>query len=87
MYDRSLTQLAFKGYSGTQNGTMVNTGHSLQYNPDGRVNSTISGGPVEGSTYTLAQFHFHFGSHDLSGSEHTLKGVQKPAEVYCRSWC
>jgi carbonic anhydrase len=81
-YDSSLKSLSFSGYSETQNGMMVNTGHTLQYNPDKTKTLTISDGPLNSTTYVLAQFHFHFGSHDLAGSEHTLMGIQKSAEVH-----
>ena len=76
-----LSELMFNGYSSLQNGTMKNTGHSLQYNPKGSNRPTLQGGPVGGSTYTLEQFHFHFGSKDLTGSEHTINGFQYAAEV------
>ncbi|XP_062512992.1 carbonic anhydrase 1-like [Corticium candelabrum] len=77
-----LSELMFNGYSSLQNGTMKNTGHSLQYNPKGSNRPTLQGGPVGGSTYTLEQFHFHFGSKDLTGSEHTINGFQYAAEVH-----
>ena len=81
VYDSTLKPLAFTGYAAAQNGTVVNNGHSLQYNPTSGTTSTIKDGPLEGSTYTLAQFHFHLGSTDLTGSEHTIDGSQFPAEV------
>lgn len=79
--DNTLQPMVLNGYSTAQNGIMTNNGHSLQYNPAGGVSTNISGGPLGGSTYTLAQFHFHFGSQDTKGSEHTVNGFQYPAEV------
>lgn len=40
----------------------------------------LKGGPVSG-TYRLKQFHFHWGSTDGAGSEHTVDGKKYPAEV------
>lgn len=40
----------------------------------------LTGGPVTG-TYRLKQFHFHWGSSDNKGSEHTVNGQLYPAEV------
>ena len=34
------------------------------------------------STYTLAQFHFHWGSKDSAGSEHGLDSKFYPMEVH-----
>ena len=33
----------------------------------------LSGGPLEGE-YKILQLHFHWGSNDTLGSEHTLQG-------------
>ncbi|XP_042858782.1 carbonic anhydrase 7-like [Penaeus japonicus] len=41
----------------------------------------ISGGNL-GSKYTFAQFHFHWGSVHTQGSEHTINGLQYPAELH-----
>ena len=40
-----------------------------------------NGGALPGE-YTLAQFHFHWGSSDHGGSEHTLEGEQFFSEVH-----
>jgi carbonic anhydrase len=40
-----------------------------------------NGGDLPGE-YTLAQFHFHWGSSDHGGSEHTLEGMQFFSEVH-----
>lgn len=44
------------------------------------ASSALTGGPVTG-TYRLKQFHFHWGSSDDKGSEHTVDGKLYPAEV------
>ena len=53
-------------------GTLINTGYSPKLKID-KDNGTakITGGPLD-STYTLDQFHVHFGCENDRGSEHTL---------------
>ena len=41
----------------------------------------ISGGGLVDNTYTLAQFHLHWGASSATGSEHFINGVQYPLEV------
>ena len=45
----------------------------MKYNVDEMMGASISGGPLS-DTYTLAQFHLHWGSENGQGSEHTLNG-------------
>lgn len=40
----------------------------------------LKGGPLDG-TYRLVQFHFHWGSLDGQGSEHTVDKKKYAAEV------
>ena len=40
----------------------------------------VSGGGLS-SEYGVVQFHFHWGSSDQQGSEHTIDGVPYPMEV------
>lgn len=40
----------------------------------------LTGGPLSG-TYRLRQIHFHWGSNDEAGSEHTVDGMKYAAEV------
>lgn len=42
--------------------------------------SVLTGGPLSG-TYRLRQIHFHWGSNDEAGSEHTVDGMKYAAEV------
>jgi len=41
----------------------------------------ISGGGLPGE-YKFAQFHFHWGSKDLQGSEHAMNGVRNSLKGY-----
>ena len=44
-------------------------------------NPRIWGGDLP-ETYNLAQFHFHWGSTNNFGSEHTLRNQRYPMEVF-----
>ena len=46
---------------------------------------SISAGGL-GATYRAAQFHFHWGSDDTNGSEHTVNGNTFPLEVRHSLW-
>jgi len=66
------------------NGTFKNNGHTAQVDvvktlPDDV--GSLSGGPLEGE-YKIAQLHFHWGSNDSVGSEHTLQGKMFPIELH-----
>ena len=41
----------------------------------------MSGGPLSNS-YQLLQLHFHWGSNDSQGSEHTINGERFPMEMH-----
>ena len=45
----------------------------VKYSVDESYGASISGGPLDGS-YTLNQFHLHWGSQRDQGSEHTIDG-------------
>lgn len=45
------------------------------------VDLKITGGELP-ATYKLAQFHFHWGSDDTKGSEHTVDGKAYPLEIH-----
>ncbi|KAI4891217.1 hypothetical protein NFI96_033052, partial [Prochilodus magdalenae] len=61
---------------------ILNNGHSVQVTfADDTDSSSVTGGPISG-TYRLKQFHFHWGSSDDKGSEHTVDGKMYPAELH-----
>ncbi|XP_075050648.1 carbonic anhydrase 4-like [Mixophyes fleayi] len=79
-YKSELTPFHFTGYDVGNNCILKNNGHSVQLDlPAGQ--KTISGGGLS-STYTTAQFHFHWGSNGKAGSEHTKEGHQYPIELH-----
>uniref|UniRef100_A0A4X1UF53 Carbonic anhydrase 2 n=1 Tax=Sus scrofa TaxID=9823 RepID=A0A4X1UF53_PIG len=60
---------------------IVNNGHSFNVEFDSSQDKgVLEGGPLAG-TYRLIQFHFHWGSSDGQGSEHTVDKKKYAAEV------
>jgi len=62
---------------------IVATGHSVQVNFTS--GSTLKGAHLEG-TYSLAQFHLHWGQEKGKGSEHTIDGSPTEAELHFVHW-
>ncbi|CAK8682792.1 carbonic anhydrase 2-like isoform X2 [Clavelina lepadiformis] len=60
--------------------SLNNNGHSVTFVAEG-ASSVISGDPLK-NEHKLVQFHFHWGSEDNRGSEHTLNGKHYSAEVH-----
>jgi carbonic anhydrase len=58
---------------GSQSFTMTNNGHTIVAEVSGSSANTV----IEGTHYTLAQCHFHW------GSEHFVEGMQQRMEVHC----
>ncbi|ELR49900.1 Carbonic anhydrase 2, partial [Bos mutus] len=65
---------------------MVNNGHSfnVEYD-DSQDKAVLKDGPLTG-TYRLVQFHFHWGSSDDQGSEHTVDRNKYAAELHLVHW-
>ena len=42
---------------------------------------TISGADLPKDDYAFWQFHFHWGTANAPGAEHTINGMRYPAEV------
>merc|ERR1711913_144325 len=58
------------------NGTFQNNGHTAQLDVEATLPEDVgvlTGGPLDGE-YKILQLHFHWGSNDSVGSEHTLQG-------------
>jgi len=70
----------FNNSLGFTNGKMTNNGHSPTFSAKS-VGATLKN-PINGQTYKLAQFHFHFGCDDSVGSEHTINGESYPGEMH-----
>lgn len=61
--------------------TVVNNGHTVQVSLHPEKNQTLSGGGLPG-LFIFAQYHFHWGSDDAKGSEHTIDRVRFPLELH-----
>ncbi|CAH1784734.1 unnamed protein product [Owenia fusiformis] len=59
--------------------SLINNGHTVQLNIDGDY--FVTGGGLIG-VYEALQLHFHWGSVDAQGSEHTLNGKAFPLEMH-----
>jgi len=68
--------------SETMQGTLKNNGHSVVFGASMPNNFTIQDGPYNGEVYQFLQLHFHWGSKDTQGSEHTINGTEYPMELH-----
>ncbi|XP_075706545.1 carbonic anhydrase 4 [Rhinoderma darwinii] len=80
-FDSNLKPFKFEGYDTEKEFTLKNNGHSAQLALDGQGTIEISGGGLSG-TYTASQLHFHWGSQEKLGSEHSLNGRKYPIELH-----
>ncbi|BFZ04450.1 hypothetical protein BsWGS_07489 [Bradybaena similaris] len=80
-FDPKLQKLDFDNYDKEPDDRykLINTGHtvSVDISP---AEASISGGGLPG-TYQAERLHFHWGSTDQKGSEHTLDGRVYPMEL------
>uniref|UniRef100_H0VB71 Carbonic anhydrase 2 n=1 Tax=Cavia porcellus TaxID=10141 RepID=H0VB71_CAVPO len=61
---------------------ILNNGHSFNVEfDDSQDKAVLKDGPLDG-VYRLVQFHFHWGSSDKQGSEHTVDKVKYAAESF-----
>ena len=81
--DKSLGPFNLKNYDTKLNFNFSakNNGHALVVSfLDHDREYNVSGGGLTG-VYTTVQFHFHWGSKNSQGSEHTMNGNKYAAEV------
>ncbi|XP_071121249.1 carbonic anhydrase 1-like isoform X2 [Mytilus edulis] len=80
--DTSLGEFTLTNYDdASKYGNIKNNGHTIQVDmADDTV--TLNGGGLDGGPFNLAQFHFHWGTSDSTGSEHTVDGKQSPLEIH-----
>ncbi len=63
-------------------GKFINNGKALGYNvAHTETPIKLTGAVFKGATFTLRQFHYHFGCEGEMGSEHSLDGQRFPGEV------
>ncbi|KAK2572799.1 putative carbonic anhydrase [Acropora cervicornis] len=73
--------MTFDTWRGLVTGTLKNTRHYPMLEIDEGRGAKLRGGPLRG-TYTLKQFHFHFGCANSRGSEHTRNGRRFSGELH-----
>lgn len=84
-FDPTLKPLSIRYDPSTAN-VILNNGHAFNVEfEDSEDKSVLKGGALEG-TYRLKQFHFHWGSCDGHGSEHTVNGHKYEAELHLVHW-
>uniref|UniRef100_A0A2K5DZE5 Carbonic anhydrase n=1 Tax=Aotus nancymaae TaxID=37293 RepID=A0A2K5DZE5_AOTNA len=84
-YDPSLKPLSVS-YDQATSRRILNNGHSFNVEfDDSQDKAVLKGGPLDG-TYRLIQFHFHWGSTDGQGSEHTVDKKKYAAELHLVHW-
>lgn len=76
--DDDLDELEFDNWDTSRDGDFVNSGHNVQFNPDVK-DATLEN--HEG-TYTVQQFHFHWGAEAGEGSEHRVNSNQCELEIH-----
>ncbi|XP_047741741.1 carbonic anhydrase 9 [Hyalella azteca] len=74
--------LTLRGYNSVPNSiTAVNNLHTLSVTAEYFRKPRIFGGELL-SSYEFLNFHFHWGSDETKGSEHTINNVQYPLELH-----
>ncbi|KAK3090265.1 hypothetical protein FSP39_010505 [Pinctada imbricata] len=82
-YDSNLASFSFHGFDKPHqmyNLTLKNDGHTVKVDLSGDA-MVKGGGLPHRDGYRVAQFHFHWGSDNNRGSEHTYSGQMFPLEI------
>lgn len=80
--------MTFDKPGGLVTGTLVNTDHSPTVEIESSdAGAQLTGGPLRDNTYTLANFHVHFGCQNDRGSEHTLNNKYFSGQVNMNIMC
>lgn len=75
--------LEFTAYNKALSGKFANPGTSLKFTPDSGANLPgVYNGSLMGDNFKLLQFHFHWGSSNDRGSEHTIDGQRFAMEMH-----
>ncbi|XP_070204207.1 carbonic anhydrase 2-like [Littorina saxatilis] len=85
-YDPTLPNFRLSNFDALS--TQVGMGTNLNFTNNGHAasvrvtgNMFVEGGGLPGR-YRTAEFHFHWGSRDDTGSEHAIEGVKYPLEMH-----
>ena len=63
-------------------GSLSSNGQTLEFSPHDGSKLAISGASLGYRRYEVVQFHFHWGSSNVKGSEHTINGQSFPLEMH-----
>jgi len=75
------------GYDGAMMGTITNNEHTITFTYDSGPQPYVYGGRLPaGDRYEFLQLHWHWGSVNSQGSEHTMDGKMYPAELHLVHW-
>jgi len=75
--------LEFSAYSKALSGKCANVGSSIKFTPDSDADLPgIYNASLAGDKFKLLQFHFHWGSSNDRGSEHTIDGQRFALEMH-----
>ncbi|XP_056600880.1 carbonic anhydrase 4-like [Triplophysa dalaica] len=77
--DKRLTSFNLTGYKTLFDSTVKKNSHTIEVTIN--TTATVSGGNLE-DTYKPLQFHLHWGTNGVRGSEHTIDGEQYPMELH-----
>lgn len=82
VYNSDLKPFMLKGFKNPQDYKLeiLNNGHTVQVNVE-EGDLTVEGGGLPGR-FKTAQFHFHWGSDNMRGSEHLSDGSSYPMELH-----
>ncbi|CAF0831407.1 unnamed protein product [Rotaria sp. Silwood1] len=83
-YDPNLNPLSLNGFTINASSYVWNfthNGHTIIVYPPASANFSISGANLPES-FSLVQFHFHWGYNAYQGSEHTIDGIKYPLEIH-----
>ena len=75
-----LIDLVLTGWDTAKEGHFMNTGSSVKFIPNGDQSVATTMNHV--GTYTVQQFHMHWGAMDSVGSEHRVDNEQTSAEIH-----
>ncbi|NP_001079371.1 carbonic anhydrase 2 S homeolog isoform X1 [Xenopus laevis] len=84
-YDQHLKPISIK-YDPSTAKVILNNGHAFNVEFDDSENRSVLSGGALSEPYRLKQFHFHWGSCEGHGSEHTVNGVKCEAELHLVHW-
>ena len=76
----SLVALTFSNWNESVSGNWSNNGHTLKFTPS--PYDPVATTTTHLGQYQLAQFHFHWGASDSTGSEHLVNNFQYSGELH-----